>query len=294
MSMEISKATPLFLLGSPRSGTTILTRILNAHPKVLLTDETSVILQLSDIVSKSKLGRKSGIVFGRSYSTLWSEHLSSKARYLIETYYERIRELENKSDVLFWGDKHPHHSTKNCLNFIDSLFPESCFIYIVRDPRDVALSISKMNKVAFKDALTTWKKFADQYESYFEKKAKGEYFLSIYEELAGNYQEKTKGILTWLGIPYVDEVDRFINEFKGVDVHKVSKKQWNDDIGLDTSDPGNKIKSTIKKLVGTKVKTDIDFSNSSVQKWKRELSRQEKKYAAKFAKNYLEKYGYER
>lgn len=297
----LSSAIPLFPLGSPRSGTTILARILNAHPKILMTDETSVFLQIADTIEKSKVGRKSGITYGRSYHNLWAEHLSIQARTLIEDFYEQIRVFEKKGDVMYWGEKHPHHNQRHCLEFIDNLYPTARYIYIVRDPRDVALSIAKMNNVTFVDAIKTWQKFSAGYEKYFSELDGRRYILSIYEELTSDYKGKTQEILRWLDLPDTQEVDDFITAYQGIDVHKVSVKEWQNDIPEPKPYPfigaGNWVKETIKKVGGKQIKRKnkiVDFKNKSVNKWKSELTEQEKKYALEVAGDYIDKYGYER
>ena len=62
----LAVAKPLFLIGAPRSGTTMLTRILNSHARILLTNETAVLLQLADIIGKSRIGRKAGMIYGKN------------------------------------------------------------------------------------------------------------------------------------------------------------------------------------------------------------------------------------
>ena len=293
--MYIKNATPLFPLGSPRSGTTILAKILNAHPKILMTDETSVILQISENIKKSKIGRKSGVEYGRSYPTLWAEHLTSQAGSLIEDFYEKIRDFEGKEDLVYWGEKHPHHSHQGCLEFIENVFPTARYIYIVRDPRDVALSISKMRNVSFIDALNTWKKFADNYEAYFKTLDKSRYTLSLYEDLVGDYKGRTNEIMKWLSIPNTEEVESFIDNFKDVDVHAVGRKVWqNDPVLLDVNMKGGWAENVLQRIKeAVRVDKNINFGSKSVNKWKQVLSSREKKYATSLARDYIEKYGYE-
>lgn len=292
----IENATPLFPLGSPRSGTTILARILNAHPNILMTDETSVILQIYENIKKSRIGRKAGVEYGRSYPTLWAEHLSSHAKPLIESFYENICKFEGKENLIYWGEKHPHHSHGKCLEFIEETFPNAKYVYIVRDPRDVALSISKMNKVSFTDALNTWKRFADTYEAYFNNLDKDRYLLSLYEDLVSDYKTKTKSILDWMGVSYTEEVESFIDNFSGVDVHAVGRKVWqNDPIPADKSMNDGWAKSMLKHIKeAVNVEKQIDFNNKSVKKWQQSLSFGEKRYATNIAGEYMDKYGYSR
>ena len=109
----LARATPLFLIGAPRSGTTILARLLNAHGQILLTNESAVFLQLNAIVAKSREGVRSGILFGKAYHELWAAHLRSQVKALVEPFYGRIARQEGKEQPKYWGEKHPH--LKDCL-----------------------------------------------------------------------------------------------------------------------------------------------------------------------------------
>jgi hypothetical protein len=62
----LAGAEPLFLVGAARSGTTILAKILNSHPKILMTDETAVFLALSGLIEKSREGVSAGLWYGKT------------------------------------------------------------------------------------------------------------------------------------------------------------------------------------------------------------------------------------
>lgn len=262
---EIERATPLFPLGSPRSGTTLLTRILNAHPKILMTDETTVLLQLYEIITKSRIGRPAGIIYGKSYTDLWADHLQEHSKQLIDSYYERIRVIESKEQLSYWGEKHPHHSQGHCLKFIEELYPTCRYIYIVRDPRDTALSIAAMNKIEFSKALNTWKLFADRYEKYFDSLSKQNFFHLRYEDLVANYADVSKRMFEWLGLEFTEEVNQFLRDYKDVDAHTI-RRHW---------------------------RQKANFGEQSVERWKRELTKPDRDYARNIAGTYMDKYGYE-
>ena len=78
--------TPLFLIGVPRSGTTLLCRMLNSHPAILVTNETGVCSQLHNLILKSAQGRVAGTSFGKEYYELWSNQLDTAAPQLIRDY----------------------------------------------------------------------------------------------------------------------------------------------------------------------------------------------------------------
>ena len=136
----LSKAKPLFLIGPPCSGTAALASVLNVHSEILLTDETGVFLQLNELIEKSRVGARAGILFGKAYHHLWADHLRENAKELIEIFYERIAVREDKTTIRYWGEQHPHLS--DCLPFVSELYPEATYVYVVRDPRDAVRSIA--------------------------------------------------------------------------------------------------------------------------------------------------------
>ena len=161
---RLAGARPLFLIGAPRSGTTILSNLLNAHAEVLLTNETAVFLQLNAVIEKRGLCALAGIPFGRAYRELWAENLRERSKRLIESYYERIAAHERRESIKYWGEKHPHLHT--CLHYVSELYPDAFYIYAVRDPRDVACSIAQMNGVAVGRAVDSCSRFIDVYEPF--------------------------------------------------------------------------------------------------------------------------------
>jgi len=256
----LPRAKPLFLIGAPRSGTTILTRLLNAHSEILLTNETAVFLQLNEMIEKSNLGVRAGILFGKAYHRLWAGHLRQQARPLLESFYEQIARQENKHDIKYWGEKHPHLS--NCLRFLSELYPEATYVYAVRDPRDVACSIAEMNSVPVRKAIDNWRRFADAYEKFIQSLPSDSVKVVKYEHLVADYESVLRGLLDALGLQMDDACLRFLDRNKNKDSHR----------------PG--------------ALRTVDFSAKSVSRWSRDMSREDHEYVLPKCSGFLEKYGY--
>ena len=82
--------------------------MLKSHPAILMTNETGVCLQLHNLILKAAQGRIAGTPFGKEYCELWSSQLNVAAPQVIRDYYHRIATLEQRQNVIYWGDKHPH------------------------------------------------------------------------------------------------------------------------------------------------------------------------------------------
>ncbi len=145
----------LFILGSPRSGTTFLASLLRP------TDygspfETQFILKYhdklgsyGDITQLSNLTRIIKDISEERAIAQWNvefkpENIKSDLGKAF-TYTELVdyicTHLMKKKGKFMWGDKTPHYILK--LNQLINLYPNAKYLYIVRDGRDVALSLLK-------------------------------------------------------------------------------------------------------------------------------------------------------
>ena len=270
---SIRGGKPLFLVGPPRSGTTLQTRILNAHPNVLLTNETAVFMQLAHMVEKSSVGAKAGILFGKQYHELWSGLLKEYVPALIGEFYDEIADQEGKEELSYWGEKHPHLSM--CLPFLKELYPEATYIYAIRDPRDTACSMAEMNGVSFEKALDNWSRFSNKYEAFLKEDKDSRIVVVRYEDLVADYEGATSGLFEKLGLSVTSDVYEFIGQYKDVDSHQVlDARGW-------------------RKALGGAFQRR-KFASESMGRWRRELDASQRRLAEKTVGDFLEKYGYPR
>lgn len=118
----------IFLLSFPRSGTTLLEKVLSSHSEVVALEEVDL---LSDIASEWLEG-DSRI---DALASLGSQEVAShRARY-----WQRVREAAGvEIDGKTVLDKLPLHTLS--LPVIARLFPQAKILFALRDPRDVVLS----------------------------------------------------------------------------------------------------------------------------------------------------------
>jgi hypothetical protein len=253
---------PLFVIGCARSGTTLVAKILDAHPDVLMTNETAVFLMLAHIIENSRIGYAAGILYGKEHSHLWAEHLMQNARSLIEGYYDRIRTESKKRYVRYWGEKHPHHS--ECFDFINALYPAAKYIYVIRDPRDAACSIADMNRIDFAEGLAIWKTMSDANEAFVSRLRPQRVWRVRYEDLVNDYLSVTEQMLGWLGLQAAPVAD-YVAKIANLDAHTL-------------------LQSKPRKA---------DFRASSVSRWRRQLSAAQQRFAVELVGDFLQQYGYE-
>lgn len=124
--------THVFLLGFPRSGTTLLEQILASHHDVEALEERDTLIDAARTFMSEP----------RSVMWLATADETELAR-LRAAYWSRVRAEGAKLDRRVFIDKHPLNVFK--LPLIAKLFPEARILFARRDPRDVVLSCYRRN-----------------------------------------------------------------------------------------------------------------------------------------------------
>jgi len=148
----------LFVVGSPRSGTTLLAGALNQVAGVWIGKETGFIPFLYDATSEPvdewddrRLGTLIAAVNSYLSNEYWERRVSAEGvrRFWSETgttgYAGLVRyvwSLDNPpdgADITFAGDQTPTYVL--AIPLLEQLFPDAYYVHVVRDPRDVVASI---------------------------------------------------------------------------------------------------------------------------------------------------------
>jgi protein-tyrosine sulfotransferase len=136
------KSDPAVILGPPRSGTTLLRRLLNAHPKICSPPEPYVISSCARFLRDEPTARgvPVGPVTGLWYSGFDEEYLLDKLRGLIDEIYSDICVAAGKPR---WVDKDGF--TFFYIDQVERLFGDSCrYVCIIRHGFDVAISLEEL------------------------------------------------------------------------------------------------------------------------------------------------------
>ena len=122
--------TPLFIVGMPRSGTTLLANILSHHPAIGTAGELPAIIEFAPDLAALV---KQGLPYPQAVKQLSP---ADTAR-LINDYEKRLRR-DICSDTPYIIDKNPLNFRH--LGFIAMLFPQARIIHCTRNPMDTGLS----------------------------------------------------------------------------------------------------------------------------------------------------------
>ncbi|MFT6916931.1 MAG: tetratricopeptide (TPR) repeat protein [Motiliproteus sp.] len=132
----VDSSLPVFVLGMPRSGTTLVEQILAGHSQIFGAGELGVIP--SRIAGLNRWERHTGS--GRKYPDCIDDLNPKVTEGIANGILDELRELAESDNPgsLHVVDKLPHNFEN--IGFIKFLFPNARIISVRRDPRDIALS----------------------------------------------------------------------------------------------------------------------------------------------------------
>lgn len=143
--------SPIFVIGTGRSGTTLIRFMLSAHPRIYITHEASFYV-FEAIYSRRGSGREFLEYFFQTPAFRWLRLDPDRVRVVLpdplprerlhEIFTAVMREKAGQYRRVRWGDKTPVHATYLGRIFAD--YPDARVIHMVRDPRAVAHSLSRM------------------------------------------------------------------------------------------------------------------------------------------------------
>ena len=139
MSAATADYEGIVVLGSPRSGTTLLRRLLNAHPDICCPPETNVLGACGRFLEERPFagGMSVGVAPGLKFSGFAEEDVIQRLR---EFAFSFFREICAKNDRTIWAEKTAFDSFY--VDSIERLCGGACrYIIIVRHPFDVVVSL---------------------------------------------------------------------------------------------------------------------------------------------------------
>jgi hypothetical protein len=193
---------PVVIFGAPRSGTTYVNGILNAHPSVHITHETRLF-----VWAHRTLASLDNDHVALTHRERFKQYLRPELADLIRRFYAELA-----PEAVVWGDKNPHYAAPANAEVLDTvveLFPGARFIHVIRDGRDVVASlIRKRNAdgepwVSFETAHQVWNSHVTTGQAFASRAGPGTTFEVRYEDL----------IADDLGMA------RRMSDFVGIDLH---------------------------------------------------------------------------
>lgn len=233
---DLSKIPIFFILGRPRSGTTLLTTLFNAHPNIRIAPEFPILFFLYQHFKKVKHWDEATIrsfvdhVFYFSKfnirrvenlkldkEVIVNELLKYKDNGSIQLFLKSINyyaySLYDKKETLWIGDKNPVYSMS--ANRLRKIFPDARFICIIRDYRDNFISIKKLaeKEVAVEAPelslqVGRWRIFTRLFLA-CNRRFPDKFYILRYEDLVTEQETTFRSLCDFLGIDYDPSVFDF-------------------------------------------------------------------------------------
>ncbi|MDP7030410.1 MAG: sulfotransferase [Phycisphaerales bacterium] len=147
MPRTVSDRRLIFVVGAPRSGTTLLQRVLASHSKLFSIQGETGIFSARNI-------------FARDHFKLSKEDTSSlfvQSKDIVDFFSRGVGLLESRHGEGTFVEKTPQHVKH--LRFLVKHFPEARFIHIVRDGRDCFCSAQSHPNIPQRSSVATFARY---------------------------------------------------------------------------------------------------------------------------------------
>ena len=195
---------PVFLIGFPRSGTTLLDTILRSHKDISVIEEKPIISNFIEHLNSKTNNNIDHL-----------KNLNDLEIFDLQKYYldERNKYIQESKNLII--DKMPLNMihTAEIIRF----FPNAKFILAIRNPCDCVLS-SFMQSFKLNDSMANLNNLDDSVHFYsevmelwdvYEKQFKINFHQIKYEEIITNFQSSILNLLNFLQLEWSNEINNF-------------------------------------------------------------------------------------
>ena len=241
LNCGVDSTLPVYVLGMPRSGTTLVEQILSGHSDIFGAGELGIIPQV--VQGLNRWERHTGS--GRQYPDCIDDLNTYATTGIANNVLKELQELsaEDKPEAKHVVDKLPHNFEN--IGLIKFLFPNAKIISVRRDPRDIAISNyftdyqAKHGGMGFAYNLTdVGEQLADHnlLMHHWRQTFPGEILEINYENVVDDIEGSARKMLRYIGVDWQPEVLKF-NELERTvktasvwqvrqPIYKTSKAKW--------------------------------------------------------------------
>lgn len=195
--LGLEDARPVFVVGMPRSGTTLVEQVLASHHSVAGLGELPHMARIADAIG-------GGLSNGDEYLLGLSRLDATGAARFAEEYLGAYRFCPPEALRLI--DKLPHNFER--LGLIALLFPKARIIHCRRDPLDTCVSIFMQSYIGTHEYaydLATLGRYYRAYEglmAHWRAVLPLPIFECAYEDMVQNFEPTTRALLDFLGLDW--------------------------------------------------------------------------------------------
>ncbi len=255
--LEDNKEDPYFLIGFPRSGTTLLDTILRSHPSIEVLEEIPIINRFID-----------RLYIDKNFTLKDLENTNPDLiKEMRDYYFNQVESYKKNNDKKITIDKMPLNIVH--VGEILRFFPNAKFILALRHPYDCVLSCFMQNFM-LNHAMASFLNLDDASKLYdltmslwkkYIKVFNVDYHIIRYEDVISNFEVSIKALLSFLNVPWSENVKEF---------YKTAQKR-----GIINTPSYNQVNQPIYSDSMYRWKNyEKEFSNSksSLDKWVKEFN----------------------
>jgi predicted Zn-dependent protease len=225
---------PIFIVGLPRAGSTLLEQILASHPLVEGTQELPDVIQMS-----RELGGKKSRAGTSKYPDVLEDLEPRQLRELGERYLAQTR-IQRKTSAPFFVDKMPNNWAH--VGFIQLILPNAKIVDARRHPLACCFSGYKQHFARGQHFTYDLEDIARYYRDYvelmahFDRVLPGRVHRSIYERVVDDFESEVRALLAYCGLPFDERCLRFHENDRAVrtasseqvrrPIYREGKDQW--------------------------------------------------------------------
>ena len=211
----------MFIVGLPRSGTTLIHQILSCHSEIYGAGE----LVILDQFMKKNIDNLQLISLFKNYEKTNNE----KIKNIINNYFSKVSFIKSNKKIIL--DKNPLNF--QWLGFIKILFPNSKIIHCTRNLKDTSLSIYKnafdINSIIWSNNQNDLLKYISGYLNlmkFWKQKLPNFIYDLNYEKLIKNKEYEIKNLLNFCNLDWQKDClhfDKKANPIKTVSITQARK-----------------------------------------------------------------------
>ncbi|SET33771.1 tetratricopeptide repeat-containing sulfotransferase family protein [Thalassotalea agarivorans] len=198
-SQQENQVTPIFIVGLPRSGSTLLEQVISSHSLVDGTKELPDIMAIARQLG-NRVKKHDQDMYPTALGTLSLQALAE----LGSTYLDGT--LPHRNNAPFFIDKMPNNFLH--IGLIKTILPNAKIIDARRDPTATCFSCFKQlfaTGQAYTNDLSDLKKYYQDYlelMAFWQEKYPQDVLTVQYENVVENTEQSIKEILKFIGLPF--------------------------------------------------------------------------------------------
>ncbi len=226
---------PVFILGMPRSGTSLMEQILSAHPDIFGAGELKILPSVLENIpvaqNRLRLGDREP-VFPYEQNAGWQER--------VQAYVDSLNKLADKPGYKRIIDKMPGNF--NFVGLIHAILPNAKIIHSRRHPVETCLSCYRIHFAEGHQWTYNLRELGRYYRRYWElmqywrEEFPGVMYEAVYEDNVADVEASARRLIDYLGLEWNDRCLEFYNVDRPVKtasvtqvrkpIYKTSTNRW--------------------------------------------------------------------